>query len=227
MGLLDSFRPSPPAAKESTSSDAGASSSELLSEEPDGLPHSGPGSIHRGGSQPRFYDPYEGLSAAIGSQPGVQFRLPEEPEFLFVDDARQRRRSWSENLCYYAGVGYLGGAIAGGAYGCTQLATKQSDVMIDSNRVKINRFLNMTGRAGKASGNAFGVLGLFFAASESLIGHYIEGYVPDAFATLAAGFTTGALYRSTRGPRSAAVAGTVGVVAAAALLAGRQVIRGL
>lgn len=115
----------------------------------------------------------------------------------------------------------------GGTYGLTQVATQKTDILIDSSRVKINRFLNMTGRAGRTSGNAFGVLGLFFAASESFIGYCIEDYVPDAVATLAAGFATGALYRSTRGPKAAAIAGTVGVVAASALLAGRQVVRGL
>ena len=39
-----------------------------------------------------------------------------------------------------------------------------------------------------------------------------------------AGFTTGAIYRSTRGPRSAAVAGAVGAVAAGALVFARKTL---
>ena len=39
-----------------------------------------------------------------------------------------------------------------------------------------------------------------------------------------AGFTTGAIYRSTRGPRSAAVAGAVGAVAASALVFARKTL---
>ena len=40
----------------------------------------------------------------------------------------------------------------------------------------------------------------------------------------AAGFGTGALFRSARGPRAAAVAGTVGAVAAASLVVARQTL---
>ena len=40
----------------------------------------------------------------------------------------------------------------------------------------------------------------------------------------AAGFGTGALFRSSRGPRAAAVAGAVGAVAASGLVAARQTL---
>ena len=43
----------------------------------------------------------------------------------------------------------------------------------------------------------------------------------------AVGFATGALFRSTRGPRAAAIAGCVGMAAASSLLLGRQFISGL
>ncbi len=39
-----------------------------------------------------------------------------------------------------------------------------------------------------------------------------------------AGFSTGALFRSTRGPRAAAVAGAFGLVCAAALIGARETI---
>ncbi|GMH38289.1 hypothetical protein BSKO_06173 [Bryopsis sp. KO-2023] len=175
-------------------------------------------------SDEKFYDPYAGISAAIKLNNG--FRLPEEPEFLFVEDTK-KRRSVGENLCYYTGVGYLGGALAGGAYGMGQLMTSKSEVQIESRRVLINRFLNTTGQAGRKSGNALGTLGLFFAAFESGINYFGESYVPAGLDTLGAGFLTGALYRSPRGPLKAAYAGGVGVALSVGLLIGRQFVRGL
>lgn len=40
----------------------------------------------------------------------VGFRLPSQPEFLFSEEATVHHRSWSENLTYYTGTGYLSGA---------------------------------------------------------------------------------------------------------------------
>jgi import inner membrane translocase subunit TIM23 len=39
------------------------------------------------------------------------FQLPEGPEFVFQEEAAARRRGWTENLQFYTGVGYLGGAL--------------------------------------------------------------------------------------------------------------------
>lgn len=36
-----------------------------------------------------------------------------QPEFLFSEEALVHKRSWSENLTYYTGVGYLAGGRAG------------------------------------------------------------------------------------------------------------------
>ena len=38
-----------------------------------------------------------------------QFRILDQPEFVFKEEAKQKRRSWSENLTFYTGVGALGG----------------------------------------------------------------------------------------------------------------------
>lgn len=38
------------------------------------------------------------------------YKLPKQPEFLFAEEAAVHKRSWSENLTYYTGVGYLSGA---------------------------------------------------------------------------------------------------------------------
>lgn len=36
-----------------------------------------------------------------------------QPEFLFSEEALVHKRSWSENLTYYTGMGYLAGGRAG------------------------------------------------------------------------------------------------------------------
>jgi hypothetical protein len=51
----------------------------------------------------------EGISSALGGKKAV-FQLPEGPEFVFQDEAVAKRRGWSENLQFYTGLGYLGGA---------------------------------------------------------------------------------------------------------------------
>lgn len=75
------------------------------------------------------------------------------------------------------------------------------------------------------AGNSLGTLGLFFAAAESLGGYLNDGeVVPPELCTLAAGVTTGALYRSVRGPRQAAAAGALGLLGAGILVVARKTI---
>ena len=42
--------------------------------------------------------------------PASPHHAPLQPEFLFSEEALVHKRSWSENLTYYTGVGYLAGA---------------------------------------------------------------------------------------------------------------------
>ena len=62
----------------------------------------------------RFYNPYEGLSRALDSRGGIKgtYKLPQHPEFLFSEEATVHRRSWTENLTYYTGTGYLSGEVS-------------------------------------------------------------------------------------------------------------------
>lgn len=83
---------------------AGRSTSEVLH---DISPGTGPGPGFGGGGA-RLYDPYEGISAAVGGRHAA-FTLPEGPEFVFQEEAAARRRGWGENLQFYTGLGYLGG----------------------------------------------------------------------------------------------------------------------
>eukprot|EP01025_Chloroclados_australasicus_P002927 TRINITY_DN1066_c0_g1_i1.p2 TRINITY_DN1066_c0_g1~~TRINITY_DN1066_c0_g1_i1.p2 ORF type:complete len:217 (+),score=26.26 TRINITY_DN1066_c0_g1_i1:149-799(+) len=175
----------------------------------------------------RVYNPYEGLSAALDNRLRKDFTLPDAPEFIFTEEAVAKRRSWSENLTYYTGVGYLGGALIGGILGFMWNFQHKPQAGGDSLRFMVNRFLNTTGRTGRAAGNAFGVLGLFFSGFESFILYMNDGRIPDELGTVAAGFCTGALYRSTRGLKASAITGGVGAIVALALLGGRQKFPGL
>ena len=68
-----------------------------------------------------------------------------------------------------------------------QALPRPPDVPQDSARLRLNRLLNMSGRSGRASGNALGALGLFFSSFESSIGYFSDGRTPDSLNTIAAG----------------------------------------
>ena len=62
------------------------------------------------GSSQRLYNPYEGLESALDRRLNKgTYTLPDQPEFLFDEEATVHRRNWSENITYYTGSGYLGG----------------------------------------------------------------------------------------------------------------------
>ncbi|TKY48290.1 Mitochondrial import inner membrane translocase subunit TIM23-1 [Spatholobus suberectus] len=50
----------------------------------------------------RLYNPYKDLEVPIRNL----YQLPTSPEYLFVEEARRKRRSWGENLTFYTGCGY-------------------------------------------------------------------------------------------------------------------------
>ena len=165
----------------------------------------------------RFYHPYQDLNVPIQKL----YNLPTAPEHLFPEDAARSHRSWSENLTYYTGTAYLAGAVAGGARGTVEgLRAAESG---DSLKIRVNRILNSGGQGGRRLGNSLGALGLIFSGMESMM-QYVTGR-DDMVNSAAAGLATGALYRAAAGPRSAAIAGVFGGIAAAAAVAGKQVLK--
>ncbi|CAL8467597.1 g7135 [Coccomyxa elongata] len=233
MGLLDVFRsPRPEKEPQEEAGSLGgdvlheatsSSTSELLSNHE---VHAPPGGLDLNNTE-RLYNPYEGLSNAIDSRGGLPrtlYKLPKQPEFLFQEEAAVHKRSWSENLTYYTGVGYLSGATLGGGQGLLTAVRTKPELGIDTTRLRINRVLNLSGKTGRSAGNALGCLGLFYASSESGLDYLNDGRLPDLFASLGAGFLSGAVFRSTRGLKAAGIAGGVGTLAAAALVAARNTI---
>lgn len=195
------------------------SSSEVLH---DLSPNAGSFPVGAAGSQARLYDPYEGISTAVGGRKAA-FQLPEGPEFVFQEEAAARRRGWGENMQFYTGVGYLGGGATGFAIGGFRyLQQPAPEAALSSLKLKANRLINMSGSLGRRFACASGILGIYFATFESWVFMTADGRLPDAACTAAAGFATAALFRSPRGPKPAAVAGAVGALAAASLHAARQ-----
>lgn len=167
--------------------------------------------------KPRLYNPYHDLQAPIRNL----YELPTSPEFLFDEEARRQRRSWGENLTFYTGCTYLAGATGGAAFGLvTGVKSFESG---DTAKLRVNRILNASGHAGRVWGNRLGVIGLLYAGLES--GMYAVRDTDDVWNSVAAGLGTGALFRATRGVRSAAVAGALGGVLVGVAVTAKQVAK--
>ncbi|KAJ0247893.1 Mitochondrial import inner membrane translocase subunit TIM23-1 [Hirschfeldia incana] len=167
----------------------------------------------------RLYHPYQHFGVPINAQ--QLYKLPTSPEFLFTEESLKKRRSWGENLTFYAGTGYLGGALAGAAAGF--FSGVGSFEYGDTAKLKVNRILNSSGHAGRSLGCKVGVVGLIYAGIESGVVAYTDR--DDAWTKVVAGIGTGAVFRAARGVRAAAVAGILGGMASGAFVAGKRVLK--
>ncbi|CAM8949877.1 unnamed protein product [Rhodiola kirilowii] len=165
----------------------------------------------------RLYNPYQDLNLPTHRL----YQLPTSPEFLFQEECKTQRRSWGENLTYYTGLSYLGGAIVGAGKGLVD-GVKASEAG-DTTKLRVNRILNASGQNGRSFGNRAGVIGLMYAGLES--GIVAVRDTDDVINSVVAGLGTGALYKAAAGVRSAAVGGAIGGVVVAALVGGKQVMK--
>ncbi|XP_052182104.1 mitochondrial import inner membrane translocase subunit TIM23-1-like isoform X2 [Diospyros lotus] len=165
----------------------------------------------------RLYNPYQDLQVPIHTL----YKLPTSPEFLFQEESVAQRRSWGENLTYYTGIGYLGGATAGAVKGFAE-GVRASEPG-DTAKLRVNRILNASGQAGRRIGNRAGVIGLMYAGMES--GLVALRDTDDMINSVAAGLGTGMLYKAASGPRSAAVAGAIGGLVVGLALTGKQLMK--
>ncbi|KAK9167982.1 hypothetical protein Syun_000122 [Stephania yunnanensis] len=165
----------------------------------------------------RQYHPYQDLNVPIHNL----YNLPTSPEFLFHEESIAQRRSWGENLVYYTGSAYVTGAILGAAKGTVDgLRAAEPG---DSIKLRVNRVLNSGGQTGRRFGNSLGIVGLIFAGLESGVTYVRDS--DDFLNSVLAGLGTGAFYKAAAGPRSAAVAGAIGGLAAGAAVAGKQAVK--
>ena len=176
------------------------------------------------GGAPQAYNPYTGLGGPFDPQMSkALYSLSDTPEFLFDEERRQKKRSWSENLTFLTGVGYLGGTVAGGGLGAYQGLKSAPDAgLVDTSKLKLNRVLNASGARGASLGNSWGCLGLYYAGIESVVGYYTD-HEYDTLVAIVAGAGAGSLYKSMSGPRAMAVYGAVGAGLSAANQIGQYV----
>ncbi|KAJ0979236.1 hypothetical protein J5N97_014710 [Dioscorea zingiberensis] len=170
----------------------------------------------------RIFNPYEHIEiAGIYPAHGLSYNLPVSPEILFEEEGLSDRRSWGYNLSFFSGSGYLAGSVFGGAKGT--VAGIRAAEPGDSLKLRLNRVLNSSGQVGRRYGNSLGVLGLIFGGLESGVS-YATGK-DGVWTSVAAGLGTGAIYKAASGPRSAAIAGAIGGVAAALSVAGKHLAK--
>ncbi|KAL1523696.1 hypothetical protein AB1Y20_018633 [Prymnesium parvum] len=163
------------------------------------------------GSFPSF----GGLTFPAQANPGPTV----QPDFLFPENYEENyRRSWGERLTFHIGSAYLTGYTTGGAYGLYEgLKASQGE----RRRIRINSVLNCMSQRGPGWGNSLGSIALMWSVFETIA--YSWRGTDDLLNPAGAAVVTGALYRSTAGPRVAAVTGLgLGALAAVGSFAAKH-----
>lgn len=133
--------------------------------------------------------------SAVSDLPGGQSVLPS--------------RGFTDDLCYGTGITYLSALSIGGAWGLQEGLRRSAG---QAPKLRLNSTLNAITRRGPFLGNSAGVVAIVYNCINSYIG-YLRGK-HDASNSIAAGFLSGALFKSTRGLRPMAISG--GIVASVA-----------
>ncbi|KAH8890912.1 Tim17-domain-containing protein [Thozetella sp. PMI_491] len=135
--------------------------------------------------------------SALSDLPGGQSVLPS--------------RGFTDDLCYGTGTTYLAALTLGGAWGLQEGLRRSAG---QPPKLRLNSVLNAVTRRGPFLGNSAGVVAIAYNCINSYIG-YLRGK-HDSANTVAAGFLSGALFKSTRGVRTMLISGgIVGSVAGA------------
>ncbi|KAF2220168.1 Tim17/Tim22/Tim23/Pmp24 family-domain-containing protein [Elsinoe ampelina] len=119
-------------------------------------------------------------------------------------------RGWSDDLCYGTGVTYLTGLTVGGAWGLAEGLNRLPPS--SPPKLRLNSALNAITRRGPFLGNSAGVLAMVYNGFNSTIGYYRGKH--DSMNSITAGALSGALFKSTKGPRQMMISS--GLVATAA-----------
>jgi len=134
-------------------------------------------------------------------------------DYIFTDDQVSQAlpgtghtalpsRGWSDDLCYGTGTTYLAGLTFGGTWGLYEGLRKGQPS--PNFKIQLNGVLNSMTRRGPFVGNSVGVFAMMYNGINSMIGAYRGKH--DFMNSALAGAASGAIFRSTAGPRSAGIA---------------------
>lgn len=154
--------------------------------------------------------------------------LDKDIEYLDLDDERLNSmegsdngilpsRGWGDDMCYGTGTCYVLGLTMGGLKGMNEgikhlPQPKGPDYKPIKFKLKLNTVLNQVTKYGPHMGNNSGVLAIMYNIFDSSLDNF-RG-VHDDYNSLAAGFLSGALFKSTAGLKSMGISAATMTVAA-------------
>ncbi|GMM37243.1 protein transporter [Saccharomycopsis crataegensis] len=147
---------------------------------------------------------------------GVEY-LDIEGESILSSEGSQNgflpSRGFNDDLCYGTGTVYLSALSLGGAYGFVE-GIRNIPRGTTSGKLRLNTILNHITKRGPFLGNSAGVLAITYNIINSSFGA-LKGKHDD-WNSLAAGFLTGAIFKSSKGlkPMGLSAALMTGVAAA-------------
>ncbi|QPG73099.1 hypothetical protein FOA43_000404 [Brettanomyces nanus] len=159
--------------------------------------------------------------------------LDKDIEYLDLDDEKLNSlegssngilasRGWGDDMCYGAGTVYVLGLGLGGLKGLDEgikhLPHPKIDPVTSALRpvpfkLKLNTVLNQVTKYGPHAGNNAGVLAIMYNIFDSSLDN-IRGKHDD-WNSLASGFLSGALFKSTSGLKAISISSTLMTIAAA------------
>jgi len=137
-------------------------------------------------------------------------------EFVFPSDS-QKKRGWGEQMFSSIGTAYMAGISIGGIWGL-QEGLRNPDGR--TFKLRLNSVLNGCTRRGPFLANSLGVVALMYGCTNTAI-EKLRG-AEDEYNSVAAALTTGALFKSTAGPRAIAISAGIGGGIALAYHAGNK-----
>lgn len=152
------------------------------------------------------------LHPLAGLEKGVEYMDLEDEQLSTMEGSQGLipSRGWSDDLCYGTGAVYLIGLGIGGFSGFLQGV--KAIPPNASGKLQLNTILNSVTKRGPFMGNSAGILALGYNIINSSIDAFRGKH--DIMGSVVAGGLTGALFKSSKGPKQMAYAS--GIVASIA-----------
>ncbi|KAG0671751.1 Mitochondrial import inner membrane translocase subunit tim23 [Maudiozyma exigua] len=152
------------------------------------------------------------LHPLAGLEKGVEYMDLEDEQLSTMEGSQGLipSRGWSDDLCYGTGAVYLIGLGIGGFSGFLQGV--KAIPPNASGKLQLNTILNSVTKRGPFMGNSAGILALGYNIINSSINAFRGKH--DIMGSVVAGGLTGALFKSSKGPKQMAYAS--GIVASVA-----------